>query len=523
MSNSDILGNSDLHRANSTRPHRQVYISESQLYHLDAEFLMYSNPSYSMLQNLQSIRQLPFFSRLFRPLNQGSLRQAVLVLMALPVDLGICLAPYCVAQWGLLPGVAMLCLAAVLTQWSVGFMFEAQSHCRDKRPMEVVREFLPVWLSRVFRVSLFIELFATPTLVISFCWELFCFLLCLNNKGDKSWEIELFSLQFNEYDLPVFILRTTYLHFVFLLLLVLFFKSNLGEFGQVSLAHLSLIALLLLTVLTHARSDYTRTHHSADPAQKSQAHWVKLPPELLWARNLFIPLLMYHSHSQAARVRNWVLLPSMRRLRKIVRVSVASQCAFYTLVGCVGYFLWGDRYVPVLVFLREELGVSLLFQLVTIMLVIALLVKVVFLSMGLRDTLIQLSIQSSTCNQAVTTKWQGCCEESRSTKVKTRSILEPTRGPGITRRRLQRSVRELQGEFDQNSLCNDSQKSLQVTENQKDFAVLNQMHYRLKIVHRSKTRTCVSRKLHCLFSVFPIYACFLVAIVFPQIIGGSIP
>ena len=390
----------DPYEVNVARPHREIYIDQFELEYSDAEFLMYSNPSKSMLENLEATRRLPFFKRVFRSLDQGSLRQTALALAALPAGLGVCLAPYCVAQWGLFLGVAVLCLAALVTYWSVNFMFEAQSCCRDKRPMEVVKKLLPTWLGLVFRVTLLAELFLTPTLAIILFWKLFCFMLLVNGKGFGSWAIDLFSLRFNNYDLSLFVARIAYLHLLFILLLVFFFKSNIRKFGKVCLAHFGLIGLLLLIVVVHAHSDYMQTHYPSDPVQKTEAQWAKQPLGLFWARNLFVPLLMYHSYSQAPLIRNWVILPSLPRLRKITRISLASQCALYTLVGFVGYYVWGDRYVPVLIFLREQLGLSLLYQSAAGLLIVMLLVNVVFLNIGLRNTLIQLSIQRSTFDQA---------------------------------------------------------------------------------------------------------------------------
>lgn len=73
--------------------------------------------------------------------------------------------------------------------------------------------------------------------------------------------------------------------------------------------------------------------------------------------------------------------------------------------------------------------------------------------------------------------------------------------------------------FDQNSLSIDSQKNPQISSNKTNGALINQRHWKLKIVNQKKLKMRVSEMSHHFYSAVPIYVCFLVATIVPRIIS----
>ena len=385
----------DFQQINPIEPNREILINQSDSSFSDIESLVYSSPPDSMLRDREAIRRLPFWRRFFRLLGSGSLRKAALISMSFSLDVGACLAPFCMSCWGLLPGTLLFVCAAAVTYFSLLFFLEAQNLCLDTRPAEVVKKFLPPCMYWAFRCSLLLELFATPALLVSLSYKLFCFVLFVNGRLEDDWIRDIFSLRLYEFEPSLFIVRIFYIHFAFILLIILLLKTNIDKFGFICLIQISAACFMALTVLVYARSDFLKTHHASSQAQTTRAEWIEYPLRPLWIRNLFITLLIFYPHSQMARIRNQVLVPSFSRLKKVCRISIGSQWTVYTLVGLGGYLLWGNLYTPVLLFLRQQLHTPWLFQAAVCFLIVSLLVKVTVFNVGLRDTLIKLNLRFS--------------------------------------------------------------------------------------------------------------------------------
>ena len=72
-----------------------------------------------------------------------------------------------------------------------------------------------------------------------------------------------------------------------------------------------------------------------------------------WVKNFFGLLVSYYVQPFVFSLRNELLLPSLRRTKKIAKISVISECALFIIIGFSGYFVLGDKMTPELFIKRK--------------------------------------------------------------------------------------------------------------------------------------------------------------------------
>ena len=70
----------------------------------------------------------------------------------------------------------------------------------------------------------------------------------------------------------------------------------------------------------------------------------------------FSLVLAFYGQPYVMALRNQLMDPSMKRLTKISRIATGFNIVLYTLFGVIGYWVFGDKYIPHLLILRKSLS-----------------------------------------------------------------------------------------------------------------------------------------------------------------------
>jgi len=81
-------------------------------------------------------------------------------------------------------------------------------------------------------------------------------------------------------------------------------------------------------------------------------HFFK-PIDYNWAENISGLLIGFYVQPFIFSLRGELLLPTLRRTKKIAKLSVTIEAALFILIGFLGYYLLGDRFTPKLFILRQ--------------------------------------------------------------------------------------------------------------------------------------------------------------------------
>ena len=87
--------------------------------------------------------------------------------------------------------------------------------------------------------------------------------------------------------------------------------------------------------------------------QKERDHHFFKPIDYNWSDNLFGLLICYYVQPFIFSLRGELLLPTLRRTKKIAKISVFSEGVIFVFIGFLGYFFLGDNFTPKLFILRK--------------------------------------------------------------------------------------------------------------------------------------------------------------------------
>lgn len=361
----------------------------------------YSNPSESMLEELDKTRNLPFFQRLFRRLGPGSLRTAIISLQKMTTGIGVFAFPFYLYEFGLIPGTIFILLAAFLTYKSFIFYFEARDKCEKEDLTGVVSHFVPTWMSKIFRVSICLDMLACLAALSVFGWSICNFLLYYLGLYYEEWIIDPYKMKFRDYNLSLFLTRALFLHVLFVLMIPLLLKKSVEQLKWVSTISIILLFLLISLLFIQAPFFY-RKYHSSDSNQKSTE--IRLYKNFMKLSKLkygFSIILGFYGQTQAYPIRNQIVQPTMKRLRKIVRFSLVYSVLLVIPLAIVGYVVWGDLFTPELIILRKQITtipvLEIIYRILLVLFVLANFISISCFNASVRDVFLNL-ILSKGCH-----------------------------------------------------------------------------------------------------------------------------
>ena len=138
---------------------------------------------------LNKVRGLDFFSRVFRPIEKGSLRGVVVYWVRMTMGVGILTLPKLIEQVGYVIGALFLLLGCIICYFSYKSIFFASDTTKIDNYAGLVEELLPNFIFKIFRVTYYMDMQAFTIVYAIFGWKIFEFLIESFNLQRASWYV----------------------------------------------------------------------------------------------------------------------------------------------------------------------------------------------------------------------------------------------------------------------------------------------------------------------------------------------
>ena len=322
---------------------------EDEIFEQNRKMYTYSNPNYAQLRHLSHVRKLPFFRRLFRPMEDGSLRAVVIVWIRMTMGIGILTTPYYISSFGVLGGVLALLIGAILCLMSFRFIFEASVERKQKEFLSLISDLLPEFISRVFKYTFLLDLMIPLLSYLIISWNIFSYILYMFGLFHDDWVINVDTMEIDEYNKWVFLIRAGYFFLVFLFLIPLFMKKDLSSLRSISFVFLGVMVVFLIYIMVE--SPFFRVAYKRNDTLK--VNYLIKPLEPYFIPNFFSMLLAFYIQPFVLTLRNEVISPTISRLRKISFYTILVEFLIYAVFGSICYLCFGDNYIPALMILRK--------------------------------------------------------------------------------------------------------------------------------------------------------------------------
>ena len=321
----------------------------------DNEFSHQDNTSVitvEQIDNLEKIRNLPFCQRIFRGLKKGSLRGIVLMWIRMTLGIGILTLPNYVKVYGLITGSSFIILSACINYMAYSFIFQSTYRTGKTTYPDLIKTLLGNKFHKIFQVTFMLDVCSTVMIYCIISWNLFEYMIYFFKIGEshyKEWIENFDTIQFRENNETIMTMRYIFFLSIFLITIPLFLKKTLDSLQSVTVMFLAVLFILVFYILGELPFFY-----SAYETLKINTNVVYFKkPNYNWLENIFGLLIAYYVQPFIFSLRGELLLPSLRRTKKIARISVLLECILFFCLGFFGYFVLGDRFTPGLFILRR--------------------------------------------------------------------------------------------------------------------------------------------------------------------------
>ena len=288
----------------------------------------YSQGSPSELAALESDEGSPWFRRLFKPIQRGSMRLVLIGWLRFSVGVGVMALPFYVSQYGVLLGLVVVLAACLLSIFSFESIFEARESTSARTLPQIARFWLGPGLASAVKASLLLDQAASFLIHAVVGWD-----LAARALGQPEATASLG-------------VRAAFFAIQFVALTPLFLRRKLGALGSLNSAYL---ASLLATVGLLGLSVVLGSKGSKGPGVEGLA----TQPGWQWLRYFFPTLGAFYCHAFVMNLRNELLNPTLSRLAKVVRIANSFQLVLYSTFGAGIYWALGPEETPQLAFLRD--------------------------------------------------------------------------------------------------------------------------------------------------------------------------
>ena len=295
------------------------------------------------LQKISDIRKLNWFDRVFRKMDTGSMRGVVIMWVRMTLGIGILTLPYYVMQYGAFIGTIVIALAAIINYITYKFIFEASFITDKKNYPDIIETLLGKWVLYIFKATFLLDLISTILICCVVSWDLFKYMLYFFRIGENQWDEwfnDLNTLEFNESSAAITKLRGIFFYSVFLITMPLFLKKNLDSLQKITIGYLVSLFLLLFIILCEV--PFFRTGYADE---EIGFHLFKLP-NYNWIECFFGLCISFYVQPFIFSLRGELLLPSLKRTKKLAKLSVWIEVITFMIVGFFGYYALGDEYTP---------------------------------------------------------------------------------------------------------------------------------------------------------------------------------
>ena len=309
-----------------------------------------TNPTKEDVEFLQTIRKLPWYRRLFRVMDTGSLRGVIVMWIRMTLGIGILTLPYYVKQYGGVIGVAIIVIAALVNFMAYVFIFDAAFTTNKKNYPDLIKELLGNRVLSVFKLTFILDITSTMMIYCIVSWNLLEYIIYFFGIGEQYWDewiIDKDRLIFDEMHPTIFKIRGAFFYGIFLLTIPLFLKKNLEALQKVTIGYLFALFLLVGIILCEMPF-FSKAYKDED----INFNYFK-KPDFNWIECFFGLCISFYVQPFIFSLKGELLLPSRARTRKISSISVSIEAIIFIVLGFFGYFTLGDKYTPNLLILRK--------------------------------------------------------------------------------------------------------------------------------------------------------------------------
>lgn len=321
----------------------------------DSEFHNQENTSVvtvEQIENLENIRNLPFYKRIFRRLKTGSLRGVIIMWIRMTLGIGILTLPNYVKVYGAITGGTLIILSALINYLAYIFIFQSTYRTGKTTYPDLIKTLLGNGFHKIFQFTFMADVCSTVMIYSIISWNLFEYIIYFFKIGEShygEWIANLDTLEFREDNGTVMLVRYLFFAIVFVITIPFFLKKSLDSLQWVTILFLSVLGMLVIDIfveLPFFASAYSNLEINTDVVYFKT-------PSYNWAENIFGLLICYYVQPFIFSLRGELLLPSLRRTKKIARLSVFFECLLFFLLGFFGYYILGDKFTPSLFILRK--------------------------------------------------------------------------------------------------------------------------------------------------------------------------
>jgi amino acid permease len=298
-----------------------------------------------------------FFNRNFSKLKGGSLRAVIIYWVRMTMGIGVMALPYYMRELGILAGSIVILLAGIMSYFSFKYIFFAQYYTGEKDIVEITRKFVPSWMVSIYTYSLMVDVLTSIQIYIVVSWNLFSYLLIIFGFIKDEWIENHDTLKLYQYNKYVFLIRVGFLHFIFFISIPLLLKRSLESLKFVSISFMISLLLVILVLFIQMPFFYQEYHDHSKPDKETKVSYLYKPFwNLKFFSYLFSIIMAFYVQPFVMTLRKELLVPSMKRLKKVARISVGFELVFFITLGILAYLVFGDKYTPDLIILRKPIG-----------------------------------------------------------------------------------------------------------------------------------------------------------------------
>lgn len=306
-------------------------------------------PSKEKLERLLKIRKYNRFKKMFHSVHEGSLRKIVLLMVRMTVGVGILTLPYYVKEFGGLIGVLFLLLAAAISYMVYAFLIDVSNETGIYDYVLLSKRYCNDNIRKLFRFTYLIDLISMPILITILSWNILEYLMAMTGLAKDEWIIDHDNMTFNEYNKELLLIRLAYCVVIFFIILPLLFKKDLATLQSISNVFLFFLLFLLFIILI----EMPFFRKNLKDTSNFKVNYISAKPKIQWIECFFSVLLSFYCQPYYFAIRNELMHPTKKRLKKLVGTSMVTIVTFFILIGFVCYLCLGDNYTPDIVILRK--------------------------------------------------------------------------------------------------------------------------------------------------------------------------
>jgi len=304
----------------------------------------------TITDRLAYIRTLPWHKRVFRTMQDGSMRRVVLMWIGMCMGTSNLAIPYFFAQLGLFPAIFLVVLSAYLNLKMCTYINEMSIATNSNNFYALVEKAVPRFFFVIFKYSLFLDIMATMMSISVVVWNLFEYIIFCLGIGKEHWNewiLDMDTFEVDESHPTVIVARGIFYLVLYVTMVRLFFKKSMGPLG----IFLQLSVYMTIVVILFTLIDvpfFLRGYRN----ENIEVHYYK-PISFTWIDGFYGFCFCYYVQPYLISLRNELAVPTHQRMVKTMSYGFLSQAIMYVTLGTSAYICLGDKLTPEIITTRK--------------------------------------------------------------------------------------------------------------------------------------------------------------------------